>query len=121
MYYQAITDMAMDGMVAMALPKFDKVQTLDRPLNMIQDSLEKTLNPVFDNPLMSGQLLKNIALTTGNNSINHKLGRKLVGWFVTRVRDVPATLYDTQDSNPLPNLTLDINSSADIVLDIYVF
>jgi hypothetical protein len=107
--------------MAVALPKFDKIQTNDPAINIILDSLEKTLNPVFDNPLLSGQQLKNIALVTGINVVNHKLGRKLQGWFITRPRAVAATFFDTQDTNKLPALTLEINSSVDIIVDIYVY
>lgn len=111
----------MDGTALMVLPKFDKIQTKDPAVNLVLDSLEKTLNPVFNNPLLSGQVIKNVALEIGANTINHRLGRKLEGWFITRQRDVASAFYDTQDTNPLPNLTLQINSSAAVVVDIYCF
>ena len=116
--------MVMDGEMAgaaMGLPKFDKIQTKDPAVNLMTDSLEKTLTPVFDNPLMGWQLLKNIALEVGTNSITHKLGRKLVGWFITRQRGVASAFFDEQDTNLLPNLTLALNSSAIVVVDIYVY
>jgi len=121
MFYPVTMVMVMGGMVAMALPKFDKIQTKDVAINLIQDSLEKTLNPIFDNPLLSGQLLRNIVLQSGANTINHRLGRKLVGWFITRQRGNAANYYDTQDTNKLPALTLEITSSAAATVDIYVY
>lgn len=85
-----------------------------------QDLWATTLNPVIDSPLNNSILLKNISLTTGNNTVNHKLGRKLTGWFITR-RRATGNVYDTQDANQMPQLTLQLVSSAPIVVDLVVF
>ncbi len=99
------------------LPNF---QSADVPFQLMQSSWAKQLNPVIANPLMSGQVLKSVHLTTGANEVNHKLQRPLQGWFVTRIRSA-ASLYDTQDANQMPNLTLSLQSSADVIVDLYVF
>jgi len=78
------------------------------------------LNPIIDNPISQGILLKNQVLVSGANVINHKLGRKLQGWIVTRIR-ASATLYDTQDANSSPALTLQLTASAGVTVDLYVF
>lgn len=102
------------------IPIFQKINTADRVTNQIQDNLIRTLNPLSAQPINSGSLLTSVTLITGANSINHKLGRPLVGWFTTRVRAGTA-LFDTQDTNPTPNLTLNLVSSADSVVDLFVF
>ena len=104
----------------MALPKFQQTNTSDQDLNTVQFNLVRTLNPVFDTPTLAGNLLQNVVLTAGDNSINHKLGRNLIGWQITRLR-AASTIYDTQDTNKSPNLTLTLNSSAPVSVDIYVF
>lgn len=104
----------------MLVPMFQKLTTTDRVVNQIQDNLGRTLNPLTNQPLNSGNILTSVTLVTGANSINHKLGRPLVGWFVTRIR-ASATLYDTQDTNKTPNLTLNLVSSANVVVDLFVF
>ena len=101
----------------MSLPSF---KSDDLSFSLLQTKWATLINPVIDNPLVNGQILPSVSLVTGANVINHRLGRKLQGWFLTRVRGA-VTIYDTQDSNTMPALTLDLNSSADVVVDIYVF
>lgn len=80
----------------------------------------QALDPVINNPLNKVSILKNQSLVTGTNVINHKLGRQLQGWFLVRQR-AAASIYDTQDSNQMPQLTLTLESSAPVVVDIGVF
>lgn len=78
------------------------------------------LNPIVNNPANNSLILKNQALVIGSNVINHKLGRKLQGWKLVRVR-AAANIYDNQDFNQMPQLTLYLVSDADVVVDIEVF
>ncbi len=88
--------------------------------DLMQTRWSSILNPVLINPVVNGILLSGVSLSTGSNTINHKLGRKLQGWCLTRVR-ASAAIYDTQDSNTMPELTLKLTSSANVTVDIYVF
>lgn len=78
------------------------------------------LDPVVNNPTVNTLVLKNQSLIAGSNVIDHRLGRKLQGWYVSRLR-ASATIYDTQDSNQMPDLTLVLVASAPVVADIVVF
>jgi len=104
------------------IPKLSFIQSDDRVVNLVQDRLIKSLNPVLNNPILDGVLLESVSLVTGSdNVVNHTLGRPLVGWFVTRLR-ASATIYDKQDANTgTPNLTLVLVSSANVTVDLYVF
>ncbi len=101
----------------MSLPKF---HTEDQSLALLQTSWASQLDPLLQNPITEGHLLPSVSLTTGANVINHRLGQKLQGWVLTRQRAV-GSVYDTQDSNNMPQLTLQLTSSANMVVDIYVF
>lgn len=90
------------------------------PLDQMQTTWASQLNPIIANPTVNNFILKNVALKTGINVINHKLGRNLQGWKSTRIR-ASATFYDDQDNNPTPNLTLVLVSSADVTVDLEVF
>lgn len=101
----------------MALPKFvDDNQVMQ----LLQTSWASKLDPLLLNPLSGGSLLKSVNLAIGSNIINHKLGRKLQGWYIVRQR-AASSIYDSQDSNQMSNLTLVLNSSAAVTVDIYVF
>jgi len=101
----------------MGLPSFQSDSTV---LQLLQSAWTNILNPLVDNPVNKGVLLKSVQLSVGSNVINHKLGRKLQGWVLTRVR-ASSVVHDTQESNSSPELTLWLTSSAAVVVDIYVF
>lgn len=101
----------------MTLPIY---QTDSKDLNLLQTNWSTQINPVLSLPINSGLFLKGISLVSGSNTINHRLGRKLQGWFITRKR-ASASIYDLQDSNPRPELTLVLNSSGTVSIDLFVF
>lgn len=89
-------------------------------LDQTQNTWATQLDPLLNQPLSKALYLKNVSLVAGTNTINHKLGRRLEGWNPTRVR-AAATLYDAQDQNQTPQLTLVIVASAPVVVDLVVF
>jgi len=101
----------------MALPIY---KSDDQSLTLLQTAWATQLNPVLALPQNSGVILKNVRLAIGDNTINHRLGRNLQGWQLIRVR-AAATIYDKQDANQLKDLTLVLNSSAVVVVDLFVF
>lgn len=88
--------------------------------DMADNRWASIIEPVINNPLNQGLLLQNIPLISGSNVVNHRLGRKLVGWFITGI-DAPATIYDTQATNQMPALTLQLTSSAPCMVSMWVF
>lgn len=88
--------------------------------HMADNRWASILNPIVANPANNSILLKNIQLAVGTNVINHKLGRNLQGWSIVRKR-ASADLYDTQDTNQMPNLTLTLVSDAIVTVDLMVF
>lgn len=102
----------------MSLPYF---QTDTQELSLLQTKWKSQLDPLLSNPMASGIFLKNIVLVSGANVVNHLLQRKLQGWFVVRMRTNFAQIYDTQDTNTMPSLTLNLNASAGVTVDLFVF
>lgn len=99
------------------------MQQLPKNLSLIdtQDKWAAIINPVITNPVVNGLILTKVVLTAGDNVINHKLGRALQGWKIVRMRNVFAQIYDTQDTNNLPQLTLNLNASTNVIVDIEVY
>jgi hypothetical protein len=86
----------------------------------MQNRWASIIEPIISKPQANSLILKNVALTAGTNVINHRLGRSLQGWNPTRVR-AAATIYDNQDANQTPQLTLVLISSVDVIVDLLVF
>lgn len=95
-------------------------QTQTPDLMLIQTRWASILNPTLSLPILNGNLLQNVPLSSGVNQINHKLGRNLIGWFPVRKRSA-GTVYDSQDTNPSPSVTLTLHSSDASVIDLWVF
>lgn len=90
-------------------------------LPAMQTQWASQLDPIIANPMNSLLLLKGVVLKTGANSVNHRLGQTLQGWFITRYNGSWAQVYDTQASNQTPQLTLNLEASAPVTVDLAVF
>jgi hypothetical protein len=101
----------------MQLPLF---QTAIKELSLLQTRWKSLLDPFLASSSAQSSILPQISLINGTTIVNHKLGRKLTGWSIIRQR-ASASIYDTQDSNQTPNLTLTLVSSAAVVVDLEVF
>lgn len=101
----------------MSLPIF---LTDDKDFGLMQTRWASEINPLLLSPFLQGRLIQNVSLSTGDNVVNHGLNRKLQGWVLVRQR-AAATIYDKQDLNQIPNLTLTLNTSANVSVDLYVF
>lgn len=110
--------MALLGVTELSLPIYI---TNSKELAMLQTNWAQQLDPVIAQPLNSGLILENVPLKTGPNVINHKLGRKLQGWSIVRMIGSFVQVYDTQDSNQMPSLTLNLNSSGTGTVNLLVF
>ena len=96
------------------------VQTPDRMINQLQSNIVTPLNNLLENKIVNNNILKNIPLIVGSNTINHLLGRELLGWFIIRKRGL-GNIYDTQDTNKNPQTTLELVSDAVVTVDLMVF
>lgn len=90
------------------------------PIDLMQQRWASQLNPILANLLVQGRLLEDVTLMTGNNVVNHLLGRDLIGWFITRKNDA-ANIYDTQNINQMPDLTLNLVSDMSVRVSLWVF
>lgn len=96
------------------LPQFqsDNIQ-----FQMMQSKWGSILNPIIANPLTNPSILQNVQLNAGINVINHKLGKKQQGWFISDI-DNPSVIYRAQ---PLNDSTLTLNSSASAIVTLVVY
>ena len=92
----------------------------DRQMQMLQTQWKAQIDPVLVKPQNLSLILPNVQLQVGTNVINHRLGSKLQGWNITRQRG-PANIYDNQDSNQSPELTLVLVSDAIVNINLEVF
>ncbi len=95
-------------------------QTAIKELSLLETKWKSLLDPMLGNPSLQSTILSNVSLINGTTAVNHRLGRKLQGWRIVRIK-AAATIYDNQDSNPHQDLTLILISNAAVVVDLEVF
>lgn len=90
------------------------------PYDLLVTQWSQILNPVLGSPIATPTLLADITLTSGRNVINHMLGQNLQGYVIV-LNSASSTFFDSQDTNPSPDKTLVLNSSAATKVSILVF
>lgn len=100
----------------MSLPQFN---TQDRSLTLLQSRWASQLDPIVENPLLKGVILRGVSLAIGDNTVDHKLQRKPQGYIVVRTLIAASQIFEKESSMPTLNIVL--NSSAACVADILVF
>lgn len=98
----------------MGLPIF---QTDNKDLSLMQTRWKSELDPIIQNPLTDPLILTSVSLAPGVNVINHRLGRKPQGWFISDV-NAAITLYRSQ---PFNDLTLTLTSSGVAIINLVVY
>ena len=94
--------------------------TANKDLQLMQNKWKSILDHAINGPLSSGIILSKQTLNVGKNVINHLLQQNLQGWMITRQNGI-ADIYDAQDSNQTPDLTLILMCNATVTIDIFVF
>jgi hypothetical protein len=102
------------------LPKFKTFNSQDIEINRLQDNVGDGFNTVLNAGILDYNIVSNQVLAVGDNIVNHKLGRAVIGWFIIRKRG-PGNFYDKQDSNPTPTKNIVINSDSAVTVDFYFF
>src|SRR5665213_2814390 len=84
---------------------------------LLQNQWKSILDPVVANPIVQGAQLTGIALTTGQTTVPHKLGRVQQGWFITDI-NAAATVYRTGDFNA-SNMVLTASAGCSVAIWVY--
>jgi len=88
--------------------------------NRSQDNTDTVLRPIINSAIIDGVLLNDIELTYGANTIEHKLGRKLLGYIVVR-KNNDAVISDAQDTNKLSSKNLILYSDTLVTVSLWCF
>lgn len=104
------------------MPTLPQFQTIGdgvsaKDFGLLQNTWGQIINQVLNNPLNQANILKDVQLVMGVNVVNHLLGRKMQGWFLTDIQSA-ANIYR---SAPFNSQTLVLTSSGSVTVSIGVF
>ena len=68
----------------MRVPTLKRLKQSDRTTEMLQSSTGLTIDVLQRLQILDGHLLRNVAIGTTNTDVEHKLNRRLRGWFQVR-------------------------------------
>lgn len=102
----------------MAVIPFQGIQTQDQAIQLLQGYIARTLNSLTSNPLLDGQLLRQVPLNAGANLVSHGLGRNYISW---APMNASALVILAFGKSPDPTKYISVTVSASCTCDIYVF
>lgn len=99
----------------MAVTKFQRIQTNNEELQLMQNRLAETLDSLTSIVLLDGRLAQQVPLAPGSNLISHGLGRNYVS-FLSGNYSAPARLSVGAVSDPTKyiNIISDAACNADL-------
>ena len=98
------------------------VTVTDKNINDVQNNIAQCLNQITNKDQLDSVIIKNIVLFPGVvNNVSHNLSRTLQGWYVVRTHGSYNQVWDNQDANPSPNLTVWLLTPIQVTVDLLCF
>jgi len=104
------------------IKSFKKLLSDSSDLQFVQDNVDYVFQSLSVEPMVSGILIKDVALTTTAQNIQHGLSRAWQGFFVTKSTASVNAFWDsiTDDGVRKPS-TIALKASSDASVDLYIF
>jgi hypothetical protein len=104
----------------MPLPPFKYVSTGNPAADKVQDAVRDTLRNVLTCPLLDGELLEGVVLTTSFQDVAHGLERAPQGCLLVRATDA-VSLAEDVPGNPRPSSVIRLKASSAATVSLWVF
>lgn len=104
------------------MQQYVTVNSKDRDVQNMEDSVLRVFTSLYSNPLLNGPtIIKSQRILTGvDNTVFHKLLRPVLGFLVINI-DAPAIVYQSSSKNIAPTTQILLKSNADVTVDILFF
>jgi myo-inositol-hexaphosphate 3-phosphohydrolase len=99
---------------------FKKFNSENREITLLQANVEAALTALISTGLLNGALLTDIELSSGANTVEHKLGRKIQGRLIV-AQSAAADLSDNISSSDNLEQNFVLTSSAACTVSLWVF
>ena len=101
------------------IPQFRAIKSASAEMTKLQDALAKVFNAIQIKQLLDGRLITNIEITSASiKEVEHGFQRDLRGWIVVR-KNANANVWESVSN--LPKRPLNLNSSANVTISLWVF
>ena|ERR1035437_1971864 len=96
------------------------ITKLTRCFNTLQSNIQDVLSQIVLDPFIDGITLTDINIRVGSNTINHTLGRNVIGYIVVS-QDQIGNITTLQKTNRNQNKTLMLNSDQNMIVSLRIF
>lgn len=111
----------------MAISVFKKINAsgatdageLSRVVTSLQDNVAAALLPIQTKLILDGAFVSGVNLITGNNTVQHKLGRKIIGYFVVSQSAASTFFDDIQSTKSATSFVLCSGSPCSVNLWVF--
>ena len=103
---------------------FHRITSPTPDLNDVQLNIERFVEQLYKNPLTNAIMLSQVKIITGDNLINHGLGRNIIGIFPgVSTTSIPALkqISTFQGMKIDRSINFGLNSTSNATIDILVF
>ena len=88
-------------------------------INRLQDKIRDELDALAQMPLAENRRLQSVTIGTGATLVYHGLGRRIVGWFVTR-QSVNTNVWESATQGDLSTVIV-LQAGSTATVDLVVF
>lgn len=100
---------------------FQKIGTSIPLVDQVVEKAAISFDSLFNKEILDGRLILDIPLSSAaTNRVAHGLQRAAVGYIVVK-KNANAQIWDSEASNTLKSLFLDLNCSAAVTVSIWIF
>ncbi len=102
----------------MNIKQFKKGSSTNPEIEQLSTRVSENLTQLLPNPMLVGNLITKVAISTSGVSIPHGLPQSFTGWIVVRNRS-NILVYET--TQKLPEAFLNLTASGSGVIDLWIF
>lgn len=92
---------------------------MGRVVTQLQANVGEALTPLQNKPILDGIMLSKLEIVSGSNLVQHKLGRKVVGYFVIS-QSAASQFYDNIQTNTSAS-SFSITATSPCNVNLWVF
>lgn len=97
---------------------FKQIHTGDGDLNRVQDNITQFSTPISKLLLLDGVLLEDVALTSSETQVPHKLNRAPNGWIIVK-KNAAQDVYES--GTDVQNRFLSLTASGTVTVSLWIF
>jgi hypothetical protein len=102
----------------MALPAFKELHGTEPELSRVQANISLFTNTLVNKELLDGRLIEDVALSTTEVKVEHKLGRAVKGWIIV---DKNAQQDIWKSATTLEKRFLSLTAAGTVTVSLWVF